>query len=160
MCFFFFFFFEETVVLIRIYKYKLEINAFIIFIAYKYIIKVSQPNHAASNLTCTWLWTNCDLYQLPWPYVKAQFGSTFCCVLRFKLLRFFFFFFCFHTLLEECGYCSMNSSRKCWLFSVNSTFVHCLRTHKFHFLSIFSLKMGPTVLFTHLKIILLQWFQQ
>ena len=79
------------------------------------------------------------------------------CVLSFCV---FFFFFCFHTLLEECGYCSINSSRKCWLFSVNSAFVHCSRTHKFHFLSIFSLKMGPTVLFTHLKIILLQWFQQ
>ena len=73
---------------------------------------------------------------------------------------FFFFFFCFHAFLEECGYCSMNSSRKCWLFSVNSASVHCSRTHKFHFLSIFSLKMGPTALFTHLKIILLQWFQQ
>ena len=45
-------------------------------------------------------------------------------------------------------------------FYVNSASVHCLRTHKFHFLSIFSLKMGPTVLFTHLKIILLSWFQQ
>ena len=43
--------------------------------------------------------------------------------------------------------------------SVNSVSVHCLRTHKFHFLSIFSLKMGPTVLFTYLKIILLQCFQ-
>ena len=72
----------------------------------------------------------------------------------------FFFFFCFHAFLEECGYCSMNSSHKCWLFSVNSASVHCSRTHKFHFLSIFSLKIGPTVLFTHLKIILLQWFQQ
>ena len=72
---------------------------------------------------------------------------------------FFFFFFCFHAFLEEGGYCSMNSSRKCWLFSVNSASVHCLRTHKFHFLSIFSLKMGPTSLFTHLKIILLQCFQ-
>ena len=41
-------------------------------------------------------------------------------------------------------------------FSVNSTWMYCSRTHKFHFLSIFSLKMGPTVLFTHLKIILLQ----
>ena len=79
-----------------------------------------------------------------------------CCVFFF----FFFFFFCFHAFLEECGYCSMNSSRKCWLFSMNSASVHCLRTHKFHFLSIFSLKMGPTALFTHLKIILLQWFQQ
>ena len=31
--------------------------------------------------------------------------------------------------------------------------------HKLHFLSIFSLKMGLTLLFTHLKIILLQYFQ-
>ena len=38
--------------------------------------------------------------------------------------------------------------------------VHCSWTHKFYFLATFSLKMGPTVLFTHLKIILLQWFQQ
>ena len=32
-------------------------------------------------------------------------------------------------------------------------------SHKLHFLSTFSLKMGPTALFTHLKIILLQCFQ-
>ena len=32
-------------------------------------------------------------------------------------------------------------------------------TYKFHFLSIFSLKIGPTTRFTHLKIILLQCFQ-
>ena len=31
-------------------------------------------------------------------------------------------------------------------------------SHKLHFLSTFSLKMGSTVLFTHLKIILLQYF--
>ena len=37
--------------------------------------------------------------------------------------------------------------------------VHCLRTHKFNFLTTFSLKMSLTVLFTHLKIILLQYFQ-
>ena len=37
--------------------------------------------------------------------------------------------------------------------------VYCSRTHKFHFSATFSLKMGPTVLFTHLKIILLQYFQ-
>ena len=36
--------------------------------------------------------------------------------------------------------------------------MHCLQTHKFHFSAIFSLKMGLTVLFTHLKIILLQCF--
>ena len=43
--------------------------------------------------------------------------------------------------------------------SVNSVSVHCLRTHKFHFSETFSLKMGPTALFTHLKINLLQYFQ-
>ena len=32
-------------------------------------------------------------------------------------------------------------------------------THKLHFLATFLLKISPTVLFTHLKIILLQYFQ-
>ena len=36
--------------------------------------------------------------------------------------------------------------------------MYCLWTHKFHFSTTFSLKMSPTVLFTHLKIILLQYF--
>ena len=75
------------------------------------------------------------------------FASAFC--------SFFFFFHAFWV----CGYCSMNSNRNCWLLAVNSAHMHCLRTHKFHFLSTFSLKMGLTVLFTHLKIILLQCFQ-
>ena len=35
---------------------------------------------------------------------------------------------------------------------------YCLRNHKFQFSATFSLKMGPTLLFTHLKIILLQYF--
>ena len=42
---------------------------------------------------------------------------------------------------------------------INSTSVYCLRTNKFHFSVTFSLKMDLTVLFTHLKIILLQCFQ-
>ena len=42
--------------------------------------------------------------------------------------------------------------------TVNSIFVHYLRTHKYHFLSTFSLKMSLTILFTHLKFILLQYF--
>ena len=42
--------------------------------------------------------------------------------------------------------------------TVNSAPMHCSLTHKFHFSATFSLKMGPTVLFTHLKIILLQYF--
>ena len=43
--------------------------------------------------------------------------------------------------------------------SVNSAFVHCSWIHKFHFSETFLLKMGLTILFTHLKIILLQCFQ-
>ena len=37
-------------------------------------------------------------------------------------------------------------------------FEQCLQTYKFHFSATFSLKIGLTVLFTHLKIILLQCF--
>ena len=42
-----------------------------------------------------------------------------------------------------------------------TNFISCTihGTHKHHFSATFSLKMGPTVLFTHLKIILLQCFQ-
>ena len=42
--------------------------------------------------------------------------------------------------------------------TVNNVSVHCLWTHKHHFSTTFSLKTGLTVLFTHLKIILLQYF--
>ena len=87
---------------------------------------------------------------------RLHFGEA-----AFSFFSFFFFFsrvFGGMRLLFNEQY--MNSSRKCWLFPVNSASVHCLRTHKFHFLSNFSLKMGPTARFTHLKIILLQWFQQ
>ena len=80
---------------------------------------------------------------------------------------FFFFFFLFSFLLsrvlEKCNYCSCIVH---WTVAVNVDFsivnsasVHCLRIHKFHFSVTFLLKMGPTVLFTHLKIILLQCFQ-
>ena len=54
-------------------------------------------------------------------------------------------------------------SRDCWLWGVNNAhqWVPCTihKTFKPHFLATFSLKMGPTILFTHLKIILLQCFQ-
>ena len=77
----------------------------------------------------------------------------------FVIFTFRFFFFFFSRVLEYCGYCLINSNSKCWLFAVNSVYIYCSRTHKFYFLSIFSLKMGPTLLFTYLKIILLQCFQ-
>ena len=73
-----------------------------------------------------------------------------CCVLSFRL-------FPQHAVLFMYGIwtVAVTFDRS----SVNSASVHCSRTHKFHFLSIFSLKMGLTTLFTHLKIILLQCFQ-
>ena len=83
---------------------------------------------------------------------SLRFQAAFCSF-------FFFFFFMFSRVLEYCGYCSMNSNRKCGLPAMNSAHMHCLQTQKFHFLSIFSLKMGLTSLFTYLKIILLQYFQ-
>ena len=75
-------------------------------------------------------------------------------------LHFSFFFF-FHTyqanfftvyLLLQLLF--INSSSKVWLFPHFLHKFHCLWTHKFHFSTTFSLKMGPTVLFTHLKTIL------
>ena len=43
-------------------------------------------------------------------------------------------------------------------FQPHMGLVHCSQTHKFHFLATFSLKIDSTKLFTHLKIILLQYF--
>ena len=66
--------------------------------------------------------------------------------LRFKSAFCPFFFFCF--------------SRWCWpsqQWIVHLCTVH--GSHRHQFSATFSLKMGPTVLFTHLKIILLQCFQ-
>ena len=80
---------------------------------------------------------------------------------RFVFSSFFFFlgFHAFQGMRLLFMHCFMNSNRKCWLSTVNSATVHYLWTHKFHFSATFSLKMGPTALFTHLKIILLQCFQ-
>ena len=79
---------------------------------------------------------------------------------RLCLAFFFFFFFC--TRLWDLRLLFMHSSHKVWLFSLfcsqSEHTVYCLWTHKFHFSATFSLKMAPTVLFTYLKIILLQYF--
>ena len=71
---------------------------------------------------------------------KSAFPS---CVLF--LFFSFFFFFLFSRVLEYCGYCSMNSNRKCWLSAVNSAHMHCLRTHKFHFFINFFIKNGSHI---------------
>ena len=86
-----------------------------------------------------------------------------CCVLSFLRFLFIFFYFYFFTPFPQQAVLFMYGT---WTVaatfdrsSVNSASLHCLRTHKFHFLSIFSLKMCLTALFIYLKIILLQWFQ-
>ena len=77
-------------------------------------------------------------------------------------LRFSFFFLLFYFLYHAyqanffllfihcCGYCS-------WIIAAKFDFFPPFQ-HKFHFSAIFSLKMGLTILFIHLKIILLQYF--
>ena len=72
--------------------------------------------------------------------------STDYCVCVFVLRISLFFFFLVQPVLVDFS-------------TVNNAFMHCSRTHKFHFSAIFSLKISPTALFTHLKIILLQCFQ-
>ena len=87
-------------------------------------------------------------------YIMCPFGLGFCCVcvcnlhVSFFFLFFFFFFTRFGVMRLLFMHCSLNSSRKCLLSIVNSAFVHCSRTHKFHFSATFSLQMGPMVLFT------------
>ena len=110
-----------------------------------------HPSHFLSSF-----WTPC---------IMCAFGKRVCVsqmhVLRFQLLFFFFFFWHafltnFFTVQSLLRLLFMNSNHNIWLSSMYG--VHCLRNHKLHFLVTFSLKMGPMILFTHLKIILLQCF--
>ena len=71
----------------------------------------------------------------------------------------FFFGTRFRRFKHCYGYCLWIVAATFDYSPVNSASVHCLRTHKLHFSTTFLLKMGLTVLFTHLKIILLQCFQ-
>ena len=65
----------------------------------------------------------------------------------FLMLRFLLFFFFWFSLQWLTGLL--------WIVLLCTVY----RSHKLHFLSTFSLKMGSTALFTYLKIILLQCFQ-
>ena len=90
--------------------------------------------------------------------MQAMFGNHVCvCVC--------IFFFFFSRVCETCGYCSHTVHEQqpqsltfLTFFSQSVHTVHCSWTHKFHFLAIFLLKMGPMILFTYLKIILLKYF--
>ena len=89
-----------------------------------------------------------DSTETTFAFVKLRFRSfLFIFFTRFGIIRLLFM------------HCSLNNNHKCWLSTMNSVYVHYLRTHKLHFSATFSLKMGPTILFTHLKITLLQYFQ-
>ena len=61
---------------------------------------------------------------------------------RFAFALFFFFFLSWNI----------------WLFLWTVYNMHRLQIYKFYFLTTFLLKIGPTILFTYLKIILLQYF--
>ena len=108
-------------------------------------VELTKTHKSTITLVCVWVGVCC---------VSVSAFSFF----------FFFFFFFFHAFSPHLWLLFMYGT---WTvaatfdqFSMNNISVYCSRTHKFHFLSIFSLKMSPTALFTHLKIILLQWFQQ
>ena len=77
--------------------------------------------------------------------LSVRLGNVFC-VSQTHVLHFSCFFF---NVL----------SRNVWLFLWTVHTVHCLWNHKFYFSATFSLKISSTVLFTHLKIILLPCFQ-
>ena len=90
-------------------------------------------------------------------------NSLFGCVwvgLKLKsAFAFQIFFLFFHTFKVNFCYCSFTWTviAKFNFFTFQHKF-YCLRIHRFHFSTTFSLKMGPTILFTYLKIILLQYF--
>ena len=72
------------------------------------------------------------------------------CPFAFQLFFFFYAYQAFFTVHLLLWLLFMNSSHKVWLFPPFQ--------HKFHFSATFSLKMGSKVLFTHLIIILIQYF--
>ena len=117
-----------------------------------------QPHHADKS----WIMpTSCGLWVLLWCY--CPFGLGWSCIRICEFTFCFFFLFFFHAFQRVMRllfmYCSLNSSRKCWLFHDKQWSMYCSRSHKLYFSETFSLKMSPTILFTHLKIILLPYFQ-
>ena len=86
----------------------------------------------------------CLTYNIVWVLCLFLKKNPAFCLSRFAFFFFFKIFFIQpHHLIKS---------------SVNSAFVHCSWTHKFHFLATFSLKMSHTTLFTHLKIIFVTVF--
>ena len=123
--------------------YSLKWVVFLVFLEYRewYFIISHLCGIYLWNLWCgpPWMWEKKISFFGASRILKTkvQFGFGWNCVYVFYV---FFFFF-------QPSFVDFST--------VNSISVHCSRTHKFHFSATFSLKMGSTVLFTHLKIILL-----
>ena len=115
--------------------------------------------HAKKKKGKSWLW---DVYVDPNVLIIYNISAVWIGLKMRLCFLLLFFFFGARVLPQQWllfMYCT-------WIVAVtfdqsfmNTASVHCLWTYKFHFLSIFSLKIGPKVLCTHLKIILLQCFQ-
>ena len=86
-----------------------------------------------------------SFYTTVYLYIQVQFGSAFAASRLQKCAFQLLFFFL--------------SAANVDFSTVNSARIYCLETHKYYFLTTFSLKIGPMILFTYLKIILLQCFQ-
>ena len=152
--------------IIGTWQAKIILNAWFVIMYINFCFPVLVENFRLMSLllfACYWFWnffgfercTNSSKLVCVW--IRVSCVSCVSSLLRFP---FFFSFFFFSRVFSHLRLLFMYGT---WTvaatfdqFSVNSTYVYCSRTHKFYFLSIFSLKMGPTALFTHLKIILLQ----
>ena len=101
------------------------------------------------SYTEIWLRGSAELYSLQLLLrLRERLGNVFCALPMSTFSYFSFFFSLSHDFLL--------------FFSAQCTLVgpmQCSRTHKLHFSATFSLKMGLTAFFIHLKIILLQCFQ-
>ena len=101
------------------------------------------------SYTEIWLRGSAELYSLQLLLrLREHLGNVFCALPMSAFSYFSFFFSLSHDFLL--------------FFSAQCTPVGPMqysRIQKLHFLATFSLKMGSMVLFTHLKIILLQCFQ-
>ena len=132
---------------------------FLVLNAYRYILfctleSHSHVNHSHVN-TKVFKWAKS--FQNFQTYLQLQAPT--CPSFNFCTLIFISFVFSLLHLVSTCKYCEfgLRSGVSCiYVFLVGS--IHCLRDLQVRNLTKFSLKLGPTVPFTYLKIILLQCF--
>ena len=107
-------------------------------------INFSIKSHQDIFVSCTInIFKQLTLFIFP---LRVRLGSAFCASQTHVYVSQFFFFF----------FLSSSNFLTFLVLTVLLCTVH--GSHKIHFSATFSLKIGPTILFTHLKIILLQCF--